>query len=287
MRVAFLGLGRIGAVMAANIVAGGHTVTVWNRSPGRARDLVDAGAREGEDVTDTVRDADAVMLSLFDATSVHDILGDVILAARPGTLVINLTTVGAADARDIASAAVVAGMRYLDAPVVGSVAPARQGKLLILVGSSNTDAAAAAPLLDLLGTTRRTGDVGTASALKVVANLALALATASLAEALRLGDDQGLDHSLVLEILFNGPPGQIAAYKREMITSGEFQPAAFTLEALRKDVRLALDAAHADLPLTATTDQIIQHLLEAGHAGDDFAVLASPRAHAAARRATP
>lgn len=285
MRVAFLGLGRIGAAMAANIVAGGHAVTVWNRSPGRARDLVDAGAREGEDIADAVGDAEAVMLSLFDATSVHDILGDVIIAARPGTLVINLTTVGAADARDIGSAAVVAGLRYLDAPVVGSVAPARQGKLRILVGSSNTDAAAAAPLLDLLGTTRRTGDVGTASALKVVANLGLALATASLAEALRLGDDQGLDHALVLEVLLGGPLGQIAAYKRDMITSGEFQPAAFTLEALRKDVLLALDAAHDDLPLTTATEQIIGHLVGAGHADDDFAVLASPRAHTAARRA--
>jgi 3-hydroxyisobutyrate dehydrogenase len=158
---------------------------------------------------------------------------------------------------------------------MGSVGPAREGTLRVLVGAADVDAADAEPLLRLLGTVHRTGPVGSASALKVVGNLALALATASLGEALRLAHDEGIDRDTALETLAGGPLGTIAGYKREMLAAGTFQPAAFTLRALGKDVGLARDSARSDLPLTDAVAGRIHLLAEAGHGEEDFAVLAA------------
>jgi 3-hydroxyisobutyrate dehydrogenase len=277
MRITFLGLGKMGRAMAAHVPAGGHDLTVWNRSPGKATDLIDKGAREAASVSDAVRDADAIVIMLFDGAAVRPVLQEVIGAARPGTLVIDSTTIGAAAAREFGQSAAKAGLRYVDAPVVGSVAPATDGTLGIVAGASDEDFAAALPLLQLWGDPdriRRVGEVGSGNALKSVINLTLGVAMGGIAEALRLAHDLALDRHVVLDVLEIGPLGFSAKQKRKMLESGEFDGATFTLDAMIKDLDLALSSAHEELPVTGATKSIADEASAAGHGEDDYASFA-------------
>jgi 3-hydroxyisobutyrate dehydrogenase-like beta-hydroxyacid dehydrogenase len=277
MQVAFLGLGKMGRAMAAHVLAGGHGLTVWNRSPGKAGNLPDQGAREAASVADAVRNADAVAMMLFDAASIRPVLQEIIGAARPGTLVIDSTTIGAAAAREFGRRAAQAGLRYVDAPVVGSLAPAADGTLGIVAGGSAEDFTAALPLLQLWGDPdriRRIGDVGSGNALKSVINLTLGIAMGGIAEALRLAHDLALDRSLVLDVLEIGPLGFSAKQKRKMLESGEFGTATFTLDAMIKDLEIALTSAHEELPVAGATKSIADEASAAGHGQDDYASFA-------------
>src|SRR6195952_5191674 len=121
MRVAFLGLGRMGSAMAHHVLEGGHELTVWNRTAGKAGDLVSAGAREADSVEAAVKDADVVVLMLFGPDSVREVLQQVGDAAPQGTLVIDSTTIGRDAAEEFGALADSKGLRYVDAPVVGTV----------------------------------------------------------------------------------------------------------------------------------------------------------------------
>jgi 3-hydroxyisobutyrate dehydrogenase len=277
MQVTFLGLGKMGRAMARHVLTGGHGLTVWNRSPGKAGQLVEQGAREASSVEDAVRDADAVVIMLFDGSSVRPVLQQVLGAARPGTLIIDSTTIGAPAAKEFGQAAATAGFRYVDAPVVGSIAPATDGTLGIVAGGSEEDVAAALPLLQLWGDPgriRRIGEVGSGNALKSVINLTLGVAMGGIADALRLAHDLALDRALVLDMLENGPLGVSAKQKRKMLESGEFGAATFSLDAMIKDLDLALTSAHTELPVTAATKSIAQEAATAGHGEDDYASFA-------------
>src|SRR6476661_9921209 len=133
MRVAFLGLGRMGVAMARHVIDAGHELHVWNRTPGRAGDLVDAGAVEAKTVGDAVAEADVVVLMLFGPDSVREVLPDVLAAAPRGVLVIDSTTIGPDAAHEFDALCTASGARYVDAPVAGSVGPATAGTLGALV----------------------------------------------------------------------------------------------------------------------------------------------------------
>lgn len=280
MRVAFLGIGKMGRLMAARVLTGGHELTVWNRTPGRAADLVAAGAREAGSVADAVADADVAVLVLFGPESAGEVMESVHVAAPTGLLVINATTVGPEAARELGRAAAAAGLRYVDAPVLGTLGPAREGKLKILVGASEADLAAARPTLELFGDPERitrVGEVGAGSALKLVVNLSLAEAMAAVAETVALGVDLGLDRGLVLDELAGGFLGGILGYKRTMIESGSFAPPAFTVEALAKDVRLAVSATPRQLGVAQVVLGLTADAARRGQGEDDFAAIADLR----------
>src|SRR3954447_9201283 len=147
MRVAFLGLGRMGVAMARHVVEAGHELHVWNRTPGRAAELVAAGAVEEKTVADAVSEADAVVLMLFGPDSVREVLQDVLAAAPDGVLVVDGTTIGPDAAHEFAGLCAERGARYADAPVAGSVGPATAGTLGVLAGAREEDWAEVEPLL--------------------------------------------------------------------------------------------------------------------------------------------
>ena len=124
MTTAFLGLGRMGVLMAGHVLSAGHDLAVWNRSPGKAASLVERGARETLSVEDAVREVEVVVLMLFGPDSVREVLAEVVAAAPPGALVVDGTTIGPEAAREFASSACASGLRYVDAPVAGSTGPA-------------------------------------------------------------------------------------------------------------------------------------------------------------------
>ncbi|MCK9902705.1 NADPH oxidoreductase [Parafrankia colletiae] len=278
MRVAFLGLGRMGGRMARHILTAGHDLVVWNRTPGRAGELTAAGATEAADPAAAVRGADAAVLMLFDPQSAADVLAAVIPAAAPGLLLVNCTTVGPEPARELGRTAAAAGLRYLDAPVIGTVGPAEAGTLRVLVGGTDADLAAARSLLETFGDTERidhVGPVGAASALKTVFNLGLAEGMAAVAEVLRYGTELGVDRGLLLTELAAGPLGFLVTYKRAMLESGDYSPAAFTVTGIAKDVRLATASVPGRLPIAEATLGLAAAAERAGHAQDDFAALAA------------
>lgn len=280
MRIAFLGLGRMGSAMAGHLLDAGHDLTVWNRTPGRAGDLTARGANEAATPAAAAQNADAVVLMLTGPDSVRDVLlgaDGVAGAAAPGTLVVDSSTIGPAAAREFGTALDEAGLRYVEAPVLGSVQPARDGTLTVIAGGTERDYADAEPLLLAWGATdkvRRVGEVGAANSLKVVVNLTLGVAIAGVGEALRLARDLGVEQDVALEVMANGPFGSTVQQKRSMVESGDFSATAFSLDLLVKDLGLAVDAAQEELPVTAAALAHAREAADAGHGPDDYAAVA-------------
>lgn len=275
MRVAFLGLGRMGVRMAAHVPRAGHELVVWNRTPGRAAELVAAGATEAASVAAAVEGADAVVLMLFGPQSVQEVLEEV-LSAGPGTVVVNATTVGPADARAFGTACREAGLRYVDAPVAGTLGPAAEGTLGVFAGASADDYDAARPLLHLWGSAekvRRVGDVGAGSAVKLCVNQGIGVVAAGLGESLRLGRDLGLDRDLLLEVLSAGPYGWLLGQKRAMLDSEDYSQTMFSVDLLAKDLDLAVRATGDDLAVTRSSWEQASRTVAAGHSGEDYAAV--------------
>ncbi len=277
MRVAFLGLGRMGLAMAQHVAAAGHELTVWNRTPGKAGSLVTAGGSEARSVAVAVEEAEAVVLMLFGPDNVREVLPQVLDAAPDGVLVIDATTIGPEAAREFGRLCADRGARYVDAPVAGSIGPATDGTLGVLAGSREQDWAAAEPLLHLWGDAakvRRVGEVGAGSALKLVVNQGIGVLAAGLGEALKLGKELGLDRALVLDVLGMGAYGWTLNQKRPMVESGDFSGTQFSLDLLGKDLDLAVTAARdAGLDVTQAALTAVRASIEAGHTGEDYAAV--------------
>lgn len=272
MKVAWLGLGRMGVLMARHVLAAGHELAVWNRTPGRAGELVADGAREAGSPEVAAEGADVVVLMLFGPDSVREVLPRVL---RPGLLVVDCTTIGPDAARANGRAAAKAGARYADAPVAGSTAPAAAGTLGVLVGCTQDDWPQVAQLAHLWGDparVRRVGDVGAGSALKLVVNQGIGVLAAGLGEAARLGTELGLDRSVVLDVLGGAMYGWTLQQKRSMLDAADFSGTQFSLELLAKDLDLAVGAG-VDLPVTRAALEHARAALAAGHEGADYAAV--------------
>ncbi|MCW2598304.1 MAG: 6-phosphogluconate dehydrogenase NAD-binding protein [Frankiales bacterium] len=281
MRVAFLGLGRMGTPMAAHVARAGHELTVWNRTPGKAAPLVELGATEAKTVQDAVAGADVVVLMLFGPDAVRAVLPEVVKHAS-GALVVDASTIGPDAAHEFAKACATAGLRYVDAPVAGSVKPATDGTLGVVVGGSPEDFAQAKPLLDLWGDPERVmrvGDVGSASGLKLCVNQGLGVMAAGLGESLRLGRDLGLDRDLLLQVLSQTAYGWYLGQKRPMLDADDFSGTTFSVDLMAKDLGLAVEAADSDLEVTRACLDQARRTLAAGHSGDDYAAITGHIAH--------
>jgi len=280
VQVAFLGLGRMGAAMAQHVLDAHHDLQVWNRTPEKAAELVAAGAVAAGSPAEAARGADVVIAMLAHPDAVREVLlgpDGVADGAAEGTLVIDASTIGPQAAQEIGAELEKRGLRYLDAPVLGSVQPARDGTLAVFAGGSEADYADAEPLLRLWGDAakvRRVGDVGSASAVKLVINLTIGVATAGVGEALRLACDLGVDRHVALDALAAGPLGATVATKRTMLEEEEYSPVGFSLDLLDKDLGLVVDAAHGDLPVTEAVRVVVGEAVTAGHGDDDYAALA-------------
>lgn len=274
MTTAFLGLGRMGVLMAGHVLSAGHDLVVWNRTPGRAGDLLARGAREAGSVAEAVREADRVVLMLFGPDSVREVLPEVAAAAPRGALVLDGTTIGPDAAREFGSLAAASGLRYVDAPVSGSTGPAADGTLGVLVGGSETDYQDALPLLHLWGApekVRRVGEIGAGSALKLCVNQGLGVMAAGVGESLRLGRSLGLDRDALLDVLGTTAYGWYLAQKRPMLDAGDFSGTTFSLDLMAKDLDLAVGAG-GDLPVTAACLDAARAALQE-HAGEDYAAM--------------
>ena len=280
MRIAVCGLGRMGRLLAGHLLSSGHEVTVWNRTPGRAGELVDAGAVEAPTPAAAARGAEAVVLVLFGPDSVSEVLtgAEGVLSALPGaSLVIDTTTIGPADARRFAALVRESGGRYLDAPMIGSIGPATAATLGSFVGGADADFTAA---LDVLGcwcdpaAVVHAGPVGAGSAVKIVRNLGHAVAVAGLGEALRLAADLGMDRELALGALGAGPLSWTIQVTGSTLADRDYAEAEFTAALLAKDAALAVAAAERPMPLVSLAQAWADTACAAGTAGQHYLAVA-------------
>ncbi|MFF9894547.1 NAD(P)-dependent oxidoreductase [Streptomyces longispororuber] len=200
-RIAFLGLGHMGTPMARQLLAAGHPLTVWNRTPAKAEPLVTAGARHAATPADAVRDADVVITMLAGPDAVRSVADAILPALRDGAHWVEMSTVGPDVVRELGERA---GSRVtlVDAPVMGSTDKAAAGELGVLAGG---DADGVAHVLARFGPVTRTGPLGSGAALKLVVNTAVLGGVALVAEAMTLADALGLDADTARAALARGP----------------------------------------------------------------------------------
>jgi len=242
--IACLGLGGMGAPMAGRLLAAGHQVHVWDRTPDRAAALVTAGARAAPTPVRAARGAAVVITMLTDAGAVAGVPfgpDGAAAALAPGTCLVQMSTIGPDEVRGLARR--LPGAVLVDAPVAGSVAEAAAGELVILAGGTAEAIGQSGPVLAALGTVRRCGGLGAGAALKLVLNTALVTSVAALADALAVAAAAGVDRAAALDALAAGPLG--GAVGRATATG-----ASFPVALARKDLDLArrqLDGTAAPL----------------------------------------
>lgn len=244
--VAVLGTGTMGAPMARNLLRAGMPVVAWNRTADKAEPLAADGARIAAGAAEAVAEADLLITMLADGPAIESVLeADGVLDAAPDDAIwVQMSTVGAASVERLAALAAAHGTTFVDAPVLGSVGPATEGKLVILASGPDETRERCAPAFEALG--RRTvwlGPAGEGSRLKVMVNAWLMAQVATLAETLALGEKLGVDAEWFLDVTDRG---QVAAQYTDFYgpaMAAREMPLTFPLELAVKDTSLALEAA--------------------------------------------
>ncbi len=272
--VAVVGLGAMGRAMAGRLLATGHDVVVWNRSPGPVRDLVAEGAEAAASPAEAAGRVDIVITMVSDAAALRAVTEgpDGILAgATPGTTLAQMATVGPAALAALAGQ-VPAGVELVDCPVLGSISEAESGTLAVFVGG---DHERAAPVLSSLGRIVPVGPVGAGSAAKLVANSTLFGVLGILGEAVAFGDGLGLPRAATFEVLAATPLAAQAERRREPMESGE-RPLRFSLTLAEKDAALVTQAAAGvglSLPLATAAHGWVADAVAAGLGADDYSAV--------------
>ena len=248
MNIGFIGLGHMGSAMARNLIVAGHAVTVFNRTPDKARALVELGAHEALDIASACW-GDVVITMLADDAAVTDtVLGKdgIVANLPPHEIHVSMSTISVALSQRLAQAHRLAGQRYVAATVMGRPDMAAEAKLFILAAGDPAAVETCMPLFDCLG--QKTSIVGAepsaANLIKLTANFLQAAVIEALGEALALVGKSGIDKRKYIDILtstvFTAPAYKIFG---PLIAEGKFEPAAFAAPLGYKDIRLALAAA--------------------------------------------
>lgn len=279
-RVAFIGLGVMGAAMAANIAKAGFTLAVASRTRGKAAALEAAGARWAANAAEAARGAACVCLCVPDTPDVEAVLlgaGGVAEGAAPGTVVIDFSTIAAGATVGFARRLAERGLVLLDSPVSGGPQGARDGTLTCMVGGDAAAFEAARPVFAAVGKTiTLLGPSGAGQVCKSANQLIISATMQAVAEALALGRKAGLDPETMRGALLGGSARSFVLenHARRMIARS-FTPG-FRAELMRKDMRLALGAVREHgvfAPATALAAQMLEAVVNSGHGGEDCAVL--------------
>jgi len=277
--VAFLGTGRMGGPMAANLARGGFEVRVWNRTRSHAEPLAADGALVAASPAEAVWGATVVISMLADgpATEQAAIGPDGFLAPDSETIWVQMGTVGVQWTARLGHIAAARGAVFVDAPVSGSEGPAKAGQLVILASGPDQVRDVLAPVFGALGrATAWLGPAGNGTAAKLVLNNWLADLTETTAETLSFARRLGLDPAEIVDLLESNPLGApYAVQKARVMLAGDFSPA-FALKHALKDAELAAQAAQASgarLTLTSALLPRWRGTAAEGHADDDVAAV--------------
>lgn len=285
MNVAFIGLGNMGLPMAQNLAKAGFDVNGFDLSDSQMDSLVAAGGRRAESAAAAVVTADVVISMLPASRHVEAIYlseGGVLATARPGTLLIECSTIAPEAARKVSAAAEKKGFAIIDAPVSGGTNGAQAGTLTFMVGGVAADLERARPLLEKMGKNIfHAGPSGCGQTVKVCNNMLLGILMLGTSEALRLGMANGMEPAVLSEIMakssgrnwalevYNPCPGVM-----ENVPSSRGYSGGFGVDLMLKDIGLAVEnalAVNASVPLGALARNLYDLHSKAGNGQLDFA----------------
>ncbi|HKV20107.1 MAG TPA: 2-hydroxy-3-oxopropionate reductase [Mycobacterium sp.] len=278
--IAFIGLGIMGSPMAVHLATAGHDVAGYNRTPEKTAPLVEAGGRAADSIADAVRDAEVVCVMVPDSPDVTDVLtgdGGVFDSAKPGTLVIDFSSIRPDVTTRLAEQAAEKGMRLVDAPVSGGEAGAKNAALSIMVGGDADDFQAAKPVLDIVGTTVvHVGPSGSGQTVKAANQLIVAANIQALAEAVVFLEAYGVDTTAALDVLGGGLAGsKVLDQKKQNMLDRSFDPG-FRIALHHKDLGIVTSAAREAgvvVPLGGLVAQLMASALANGDGGLDHSGL--------------
>jgi 3-hydroxyisobutyrate dehydrogenase-like beta-hydroxyacid dehydrogenase len=294
LRVAFVGLGNMGAPMAARCAQAGFALAVWNRTGDRAKAVARLGARVAESPADAARGADVVVTMVSDARALKAVLGGahgVVAGLKRGALVIDMSTAGRAAARGAAKVVTRAKGRFVDAPVSGTVAPAERGELVAMVGGSARDVERATPVLRAMcRKVIHAGGVGQGQALKVLLNGVGAHQFVAFTSMLALGERAGLARATIVEAFTTGAfasPSYVG--KRAKVLARDWAPE-FSLALSLKDAKLNVelqDEVGMRLHVLRAIARAVKSAVASGLGEEDLYAIEKWFALSAARRRAP
>jgi 2-hydroxy-3-oxopropionate reductase len=278
--IAFIGLGIMGSPMAVHLAKAGHDVVGYNRTPDKTKPLVDAGGRAATSVADAVSGAEVVAVMVPDSPDVREVLageGGVFANGKPGTLIIDFSSIRPDVTVELAEQAVAQGFRLIDAPVSGGEAGAVNAALSIMVGGTPEDFAEAQPILDVVGkTVVHVGPNGSGQTVKAANQLIVAANIQVLAEAVIFLEAYGVDTTAALKVLGGGLAGsKVLDQKGQKMLDRSFDPG-FRIELHHKDLGIVTSAAREAgvvIPVGALLGQLMASAKAVGDGGLDHSAL--------------
>lgn len=281
IKVGFIGLGRMGGPMALRLLEAGAELSVYNRSPAASEPFAARGAAVAGSVAELAAGNDLILTMLSGPAAVEAVIAGedgILAAARPETVIVEMSTIGPTVARELAARAEEAGMALVDAPVSGSVPAAEAGTLTAFAGGPVWAFERAQPALAAIAAKAvRVGESGSGAAVKLGLNTVLAMLNQGIAEALALAEAEGIEREAMYAALESSAvAAPYVAYKRDAFLGGPEGEVAFDLAGLGKDVDLALRHGRAhDLPMfgAAAVGQVLTAAAGLGLGGADIAAV--------------
>ena len=282
MRIAFLGLGIMGSRMAANLLAAGHELTVWNRTAETAADWATThpGAAVASGPADAAAGAELVITMVVDGPDVEAVLlgpDGAATTAAPGTLFADMSTIAPAAAEALGAALADRGLAFLDAPVTGSSPGAESGTLTIMVGGAPQDVARAMPAFEAMGKViRHVGPLGHGQRVKLVNNAVAIANTITAGQALIAGRALDVDLDALVEVLSAGAAGSVVLDLKAGPMRAHDYPRLFKTQHMLKDVQHCLDAVgEQGVPFPAAADarEILVATVGRGLGDEDYAAV--------------
>jgi 3-hydroxyisobutyrate dehydrogenase len=283
-RIAFIGLGNMGTPMFKNLIRANHSLVGYDVVPDAAKKILDAGGHPAKSIGEACGDAEIVISMLPSGEHVKDVyLGPngVLVSSKPGTLLLDCSTIDIESARAVDAEASKRGFEMLDAPVSGGVGGAQAGTLTFMVGGSESAFAKAKPILEAMGKTIvHTGKSGNGQAAKVCNNMILGISMIAVSEAFVLAEKLGLDSQKLFDVASKSS-GQCWALTTYCPVAGpvptspanrEYQPG-FTASMMLKDLNLAREAAKSNgvsNPLGTASAKLYDAYVTNGHSATDF-----------------
>lgn len=264
-RVGFIGMGIMGRPMSINLLKAGFDVTVYNRTPGRAQEVVAAGAKEAASPRELAEVTDYIITCVTGPDDVKEVVlgpNGVIEGAKPGSVVIDMSTISPEATREIAAALAEKGIHMLDAPVSGGDIGAINGTLTIMIGGEGEIVERCMPLFEAMGKTiTHIGPIGSGQVTKLINQVLIAVNLMAASEAITMAKKCGVDPERVLNAVSAGSAGswQLINLGPKMLAR-DFEPG-FMIRLLQKDLRLALaEADRVQMPLlgTAVAHQLLR-----------------------------
>jgi 3-hydroxyisobutyrate dehydrogenase len=277
-QVGFVGLGRMGSRIAANLGKAGHRVTVWNRTTSVAEDWVtENGGSVVASLPELAAGSEFVITMLADGEALESVYDEegLIEGFGEGTIAIDMGTSGPESFEKARARVEATGGSMVDAPVSGATAAAEAASLLIMVGATDDLYRQVGPILDAVGNPVQVGPVGSAAVLKLAVNSVLYGLNQAVAEAVALAEKSGVAPDISLDVMAKGAAGApMLTYRREQYLHPDQAPISFTVDLARKDLTLALEHARrtgAPTDQLERTMELMETLIERGFGAQDMA----------------